>query len=69
MVSQPSTVPNLDDLENYVYEKNGGAGQYIYHVEMGINAAKTDEFPPSQVEFLQTSKSSEAGQDPRTDGS
>jgi len=49
MVSQPLTVPNLDDLENYVYEKNGGAGQYIYHVELGINEAKTNEFPPGQA--------------------
>ena len=54
MVSQPSAVPNLDDLENYVYEKNGGAGQYIYHVELGINAAKTNEFPSDQVEFAKS---------------
>ena len=68
-VSQPSTVTNLDDLEDYVYEKNGGAGQYIYHIELGINAAKSNEFPSGQVEFLPTQESLDAGQDRRTDGS
>lgn len=27
------TVPSLDDLENYVYEAEGGKGIYVYHIE------------------------------------
>jgi len=27
------TVPDLGDLENYVYEVNGGEGIFVYHVE------------------------------------
>ena len=34
-ISQPTTVPKLSDLENYVYEKTGGKDIFIYHVELG----------------------------------
>ena len=37
-----STVPNLDDLENYVYESHGGDGAYIYHVEEVILTARNN---------------------------
>ena len=29
----PRSIPDLDDLENYVFEHNGGHGIFIYHVE------------------------------------
>ena len=29
-----STVPNLGDLENYVYEQKAGEGTFVYHVEV-----------------------------------
>lgn len=29
-----STVPNLDDIENYVYAKKGAKDSFIYHVEL-----------------------------------
>lgn len=28
------TVPDVNDLENYVYEAKGGDGTHIYHVEL-----------------------------------
>ena len=27
------TVPNLNDLKNYIYEAEGGKGIYVYHIE------------------------------------
>ena len=69
MVSQPTTVPKLEDLENYVYESHGGEGIYLYHVEHGIDAANTDEFPTDRVEFLQTQESKDANEDEKKDGS
>ncbi|RSL79299.1 hypothetical protein CEP52_017540 [Fusarium oligoseptatum] len=35
-VSQPSTIPELRDLKNYVYESHGGSGSFVYHIETGV---------------------------------
>ncbi|KAK9420104.1 putative Peptidase S8/S53 domain-containing protein [Seiridium unicorne] len=45
-VSQPTSVPDISKLKNYVYESHQGEGIYIYHVEQGV-AYKTQhaEFP------------------------
>ena len=84
-----STVPNLDDLDKFVYEEHAAGGTYIYHIErvslqsyqrkqridspttelfaQGIDATDHEEFPPEQIEFLQTWASEQAGQAPDTD--
>ena len=41
-----STVPNLNDLENYVFESNNGRNSFVYHVEQGVSFTKqAAEFP------------------------
>jgi len=39
VVSQPTTVPNIDRMKNYVYDAKAGEGTYIYMVDDGINPA------------------------------
>ncbi|KAJ9668147.1 hypothetical protein H2201_001576 [Coniosporium apollinis] len=71
VISQPDNIPNLDDLANpddYVYDSRAGEGIFIYSLERGIDASKTDEFPKDRTEFLQTELSREK-QDPATDDS
>ena len=47
VISQPSTVPSIDNLPNYVYPEEAGTGTYIYMVEDGINTAP----PVSRVDL------------------
>lgn len=35
-ISQPSTVPDINDLANeYVYDSSSGSGQFVYSLDYG----------------------------------
>ncbi|CZR66019.1 uncharacterized protein PAC_15919 [Phialocephala subalpina] len=45
-VSQPSTIPDVKNLKNYVYESNSGKNSFVYHIEGGVAFKKqSNEFP------------------------
>ncbi|KAG9237195.1 peptidase S8/S53 domain-containing protein [Amylocarpus encephaloides] len=70
-LSQPSTVPILGDLKNYVYEGKGGKNSFVYHVEEGVAfKAQAAEFPNvvPDGEHLQTLASKASGSYPWDDG-
>ncbi|KAI0013932.1 peptidase S8/S53 domain-containing protein [Xylariaceae sp. FL0662B] len=35
-ISQPSTIPNLENLKNYVYENHAGENTWVYHIDAGV---------------------------------
>lgn len=39
------SVPNLQDLENYVFEGHGGVGVFVYHIER-VSANSSQGFVP-----------------------
>ena len=39
VISQPTTVPDVGSVQNYVYDDKAGSGIYMYMVEDGINTA------------------------------
>ncbi|KAH6665597.1 hypothetical protein B0J14DRAFT_605448 [Halenospora varia] len=44
--SQPSTIPDVKNLKNYVYESNEGTNSFIYHLEEGVAyKSQPNEFP------------------------
>ncbi|TVY78560.1 Subtilisin-like protease [Lachnellula suecica] len=56
-VSQPSTIPELKDLKDYVYEASDGKDSFVYHVESGVAYInQQNEFPnmASPADHLQT---------------
>lgn len=49
-VSQPSPAagasqPGVSEFPDYVYEAHGGAGVWIYYVELGVNTASVVSIP------------------------
>lgn len=47
VMSQPTTVPDITKLQNYVYDQNPGSGIYMYMAESGINTTPTVSSFPS----------------------
>ncbi|KAB5576048.1 hypothetical protein GE09DRAFT_613775 [Coniochaeta sp. 2T2.1] len=39
-ISQPSSVRNIQYLQNYVYDDRAGRGSWVYHLEAGVNFRK-----------------------------
>ena len=39
VMSQPTTVPDISRMKNYVYNEKAAAGTYLYMVESGINTS------------------------------
>ncbi|RBR26811.1 uncharacterized protein FIESC28_00392 [Fusarium coffeatum] len=67
-ISQPSTVPDLTQLKNYVYESHGGSGSFVYHIETGVAyKAQNKEFPNVASQHLLTDKAIKKGDEPWVD--
>jgi len=47
VISQPTDVPNVASLENYVFDEVAGDGITIYVVEDGVNTASSVSVPVS----------------------
>jgi len=45
VMSQPTTVPDITRVQNYVFEDDPGSGTYIYMVENGINTSPIVSLP------------------------
>ncbi|KAK9774038.1 putative Peptidase S8/S53 domain-containing protein [Seiridium cardinale] len=71
-VSQPTSVPDLNRLENYVYESHQGDGIYVYHIEYGVAyKSQSAEFPNvvSDSDHVLTPLARMIGSDPSVDAS
>lgn len=74
-ISQPTTVPKLEDLKDYVYETHNGEGIFVYHIEQGVAfVAQKAEFPHVAPEHILTEfaevgdKKPEIDDNPRSHG-
>ncbi|KAM0290842.1 hypothetical protein ACHAO9_004769 [Fusarium lateritium] len=67
-ISQPSTIPELNDLKNYVYEGHQGGSSFVYHIETGVAfKAQSQEFPNVATEHLLTEEAIKQHDEPWVD--
>ncbi|KAG4255894.1 hypothetical protein FPRO04_11513 [Fusarium proliferatum] len=64
-ISQPSTIPQLRDLKNYVHESHSGGQSFLYYVETGVAfKAQREEFRNVASQHLLTDIAMENGDKP-----
>ncbi|KAI3576233.1 peptidase S8/S53 domain-containing protein [Fusarium oxysporum f. sp. albedinis] len=64
-ISQPSTIPRLRDLKNYVHENHSGGQSFLYYVETGVAfKAQSEEFPNVASQHLLTNLAIKNGDKP-----
>ncbi|QGI63879.1 hypothetical protein CEK27_007850 [Fusarium fujikuroi] len=64
-ISQPSTIPQLRDLKNYVHESHCGGQSFLYYVETGVAfKAQREEFRNIASQHLLTDMAMENGDKP-----
>ncbi|KAH7194399.1 peptidase S8/S53 domain-containing protein [Fusarium oxysporum] len=67
-ISQPSTIPDIIDLKNYVYESRAGRSSYVYHIETGVAfKAQSQEFPNVASKHLLTKNATKNNKEPWVD--
>ncbi|KAK4446983.1 peptidase S8/S53 domain-containing protein [Podospora aff. communis PSN243] len=69
-ISQPSTVPDLSKLSNYVFETGNGGRSFIYHFEFGVAVGDhPTEFKHVAANHIWTPLAEALGLDAYVDGS
>ncbi|KAB5578895.1 hypothetical protein GE09DRAFT_1262190 [Coniochaeta sp. 2T2.1] len=67
-ISQPSTISDIEQLKNYVYDGNSGIKSFAYHLEMGAAPQRHPaEFPHVAPKHLLTPRAQGLGRQPGED--